>query len=105
LETAVRIGACHGSQVDKFKTFGLTALHGWKTGAPLVKECLASFECAVEKYFADESILVVQTIAAYENEEIRDRREIHALGDGRFAIDGEITDLRHLMEGKIPEGV
>jgi flavin reductase (DIM6/NTAB) family NADH-FMN oxidoreductase RutF len=105
LEKVVKIGDCDGSKVDKFKEFKLTALKGKKTSAPLVKECLASFECRVEKYLSEESILILQVVAAYENEEIQDRREIHAIGDGTFVIDGEKRDLRSLIKDKIPEGL
>ncbi len=105
LEKTIKIGDCDGSKIDKFREFGLTPVKGKQTSAPLVKECLASFECKVEKYLADESILVLQAAAAYENEEISDRREIHAIGDGTFVLDGERKNLRSLMEDKIPEGV
>jgi flavin reductase (DIM6/NTAB) family NADH-FMN oxidoreductase RutF len=105
LEKVVKIGDCDGSKVDKFKEFDLTPLKGEKTSAPLVKECLASFECRVEKYISKESILILQAVAAYENEDLQDRREIHAIGDGTFVIDGEKKDLRSLMKDKIPKGL
>lgn len=105
LEKAVRIGDCDGSKVDKFKEFGLRAILGNKTKAPLIEDCLASFECHVEKYIPEESILVVKVLSAYENRTIADRREIHAKGDGTFFFDGEKRDCRALMKDKLPAGI
>ena len=39
------------------------------------------------------------------NEEIKDKRLIHAIGDGRFYIDGVIKNHRKLMKDKLPKGV
>src|SRR5690606_26799171 len=44
-ETVVKIGNCHGNEVDKFNEFGLTAVEREKVGAPLIAECYANFEC------------------------------------------------------------
>ena len=44
----VAIGACSGSDTDKFVKFGLTPVKAKAVKAPLVAECLANIECRVE---------------------------------------------------------
>ena len=44
-EEVVRIGNSSGVEIDKFKTFGLTAVRARRVRAPLIKECYANFEC------------------------------------------------------------
>ena len=43
----VGIGNTSGRQIDKFAAFGLTAAEAHQVGAPLIRECHASFECRV----------------------------------------------------------
>jgi flavin reductase (DIM6/NTAB) family NADH-FMN oxidoreductase RutF len=105
LEKVVRIGMCDGSSHDKFREFGLTPLTSEIVKAPLIKECLASFECRVTDYFKTYGIVVMKIEKAWMNPKIKDRRTAHAVGDGTFEIDGAIEDYRVLMESKIPHGV
>ena len=44
-DTVVRIGDSSGEEVDKFREPGLTADEAREVGAPLIRECHASFEC------------------------------------------------------------
>ena len=44
-QKVVKIGACSGSDTDKFKKFELTPLKAKSVKAPLIKECLANIEC------------------------------------------------------------
>ncbi|WP_149193955.1 flavin reductase [Luteimonas suaedae] len=39
------IGNASGADIDKFEAFGLTTDAAQEVGAPLVRECHASFEC------------------------------------------------------------
>ena len=45
MEAVIGIGNSHGSDVDKFEEFGLTAAKATKVDAPLIAECYANFEC------------------------------------------------------------
>ena len=45
IRAVVRIGNCHGRDVDKFAAFGLTPQSAARVGAPLIAECFANFEC------------------------------------------------------------
>lgn len=95
----VEIGNCSGRDTDKFDAFGLTPLPASEVAAPLVKECFANLECRV----ADTSLInkynlfVVEVVKAWTNPKIKDRRTIHANGDGTFVVDGETINLRKKM--------
>ena len=103
--TVVGIGACSGSDTDKFEKFGLTPLKAKSVRAPLVAECLANIECRVVDHIAKHDIFVLDAVRAWVDEKRKERRTIHARGDGRFVVDGRVIDLRDLMRSKIPPGV
>ncbi len=104
-ETTVRIGDCSGTDVDKFKKFGLTELPGKKVKAPLIQECLACLECRVSDYLEQQGIFILQGVQAWIDPQKKERRTFHAHGDGTFSVDGETLNFRNLMEDKIPSGV
>lgn len=95
----VEIGNCSGSDMDKFGVFGLTPLPGKAVAAPLVAECFANLECRVvdtsliRKY----NLFVVEVVKAWTDPKLKERRTIHANGDGTFAVDGETINLRKKM--------
>lgn len=95
----VKIGNCSGIETDKFKTFGLTSVSAGIVKVPLVDECLANLECRiadtslVDKY----NFIVLEVVKAWIDPEHKERRLIHHNGDGTFAVDGEILDLRDTM--------
>lgn len=104
-EKAVSIGDCSGSEVDKFKKFGLTPLPAATVGAPLIAECLANLECRVTDYLERPGIFLLEGTCAWVNPGRRERRAFHANGDGTFAVDGGTVNLRSRMEDKLPPGV
>lgn len=105
LDTVVGIGTCSGSDTDKFSRFGLTAVPGKFVKAPLIKECLANIECKVADVIDRYGIVVLKAVAAHIDPERRERRTIHAVGDGRFIVDGRKLDRRNMMVSKLPPGV
>jgi flavin reductase (DIM6/NTAB) family NADH-FMN oxidoreductase RutF len=104
-EKVVRIGACSGTSIDKFRKFSLTALPASDVGAPLVSECLACIECRVTDYLEPHGIFILQGVRAWIDPDRQERRTFHAIGDGTFVSDGEKFSFRHLMEDKLPNGV
>lgn len=102
---AVGIGTCSGSDTDKFKKFGLTPLKAKSVMAPLIKECLANIECRVVDHIEKHGIFVLDAVQAWIDPERKERRTIHARGDGTFVVDGRSIDLRKLMLSKLPPGV
>jgi flavin reductase (DIM6/NTAB) family NADH-FMN oxidoreductase RutF len=104
-KTVVSIGSCSGADVDKYKKFKLTPLETKYVSAPLVKECYANIECRVADYIENHDIFIVDAVQAWVNTQCKDKRFFHAIGDGRFIIDGEKISHRRIMSAKLPEGV
>jgi len=104
-EKTVRIGAVSGTEVDKFKEFGLTPLPAETVSAPLIAECIACIECKLVDYIKSCDILIFEGTCAWIDEEKKERRTFHAVGDGTFVVDGETLNYRNLMEDKLPDGV
>lgn len=104
LDTAVGIGMCSGRDTDKFARFGLTARKASMVGAPLIEECLANIECRVVDVVERHGIVILQGVAAWSDPQRKERRLLHAVGDGMFTVDGERQDRRDMMRAKLPEG-
>lgn len=105
LDTVVGIGTCSGADTDKFARFGLTALPGKMVQAPLIKECLANIECQVIDVVGKHDIVVLEGVAAHVDPRRAERRTVHAVGDGRFIVDGRMLSRRKQMASKLPAGV
>ena len=105
LDQVVGIGICSGADTDKFAKFKLTPVQGRIVKAPLIKECLANIECRVADIVRKHSIVVLEGVAAYVDRARKEKRTVHAVGDGTFIVDGRKMDRRKMMASKIPEGV
>ncbi len=102
---AVGIGTCSGADTEKFVKFGLTALEAEEVGAPLVRECVANIECRVAAHIRKHNIFVLDAVQAWTDPLRKERRTIHAGGDGTFTVDGRIINHREMMLSKLPEVV
>jgi flavin reductase (DIM6/NTAB) family NADH-FMN oxidoreductase RutF len=105
LDKVVGVGTCSGADTDKFKKFRLTPVKGKHVKAPLIKECLANIECKVVDIVETHNIIVLEGVAAYFDNSRKEKRTIHAIGDGTFVVDGRKLDRREMMRSKLPEGV
>ena len=105
LDEVVGIGTCSGADTDKFAKFELTPLPGKVVKAPLIRECLANIECRVIDLVRRHDIVVLEGVAAHMAASRRERRTLHAVGDGTFVVDGRRLDRRKQMAAKIPDGV
>ncbi|HPK53659.1 MAG TPA: flavin reductase family protein [Smithellaceae bacterium] len=105
LDRVVGIGTRSGAETDKFAQFKLTALPGRVVKAPLIKECLANIGCKVVDIVKKHNIVVLQGVEAYVDHARREKRTIHAVGDGTFIVDGRKFDRRKIMAAKLPEGI
>jgi len=105
LDEVVGIGTCSGAATDKFARFRLTPVRGKVVKAPLIKECLANIECRVIDIVKKHDIVVLEGVAAHVDSARKERRTIHAVGDGTFIVDGRKLDRRKMMASKIPAGV
>lgn len=102
LDTVVGIGTCTGADTDKFARFKLTPVAGKKVKAPLIKECLANIECKVVDIVKKHNIVVLEAVAAYVDPLRKEKRTLHAVGDGTFIVDGRKLDRKKMMASKIP---
>jgi flavin reductase (DIM6/NTAB) family NADH-FMN oxidoreductase RutF len=105
LDTVVGIGTCSGADTDKFARFGLTPVPGRRVKAPLIGECLANIECKVVDIVRKHNIVVLEGVAAYMNAARKEKRVLHAVGDGTFIVDGRRLDRRKAMASKLPAGL
>jgi flavin reductase (DIM6/NTAB) family NADH-FMN oxidoreductase RutF len=105
LDKVVGIGTCSGVDTDKFAKFGLTPLPGKFGRAPLIKECLANIECKVIDLVKRHNIVVLQVVAAYIESQRKERRMVHAVGDGTFIVDGRKLNRTNMMASKLPDGL
>jgi len=104
LDKVVGIGMCSGKDTDKFAKFKLTPVCGRVVKPPLIKECFANIECKVIDIVKKHNIVVLEAIAAYIDTARKEKRTVHAVGDGTFIVDGRKIDRRKMMASKIPPG-
>ena len=104
LDKVVGIGMCSGADTDKFAKFKLTPVPGKVVKSPLIKECLANIECKVIDIVKKHNIVVLEAVAAYIDPTRKEKRTVHAVGDGTFIVDGRRIDRRKMMAAKIPNG-
>jgi flavin reductase (DIM6/NTAB) family NADH-FMN oxidoreductase RutF len=105
LDKVVGIGTCSGTDTDKFAKFKLTPVQGKVVRSPLIKECLANIECKVIDIVKKHNVIVLEAVAAYIDTARKEKRTVHAVGDGTFIVDGRKIDRRKMMASKIPYGV
>ncbi len=105
LDKVVGIGTCSGADTDKFAKYKLTPARGKVVNSPLIKECLANIECKVIDIVKRHNIVVLEAVAAYINTSRKEKRTVHAVGDGTFIVDGRKIDRRKMMANKLPQGV
>lgn len=105
VETILDVGTVSGRDTDKFAEFGLTALPASEVSAPLIGECWAGIECRVVDHIERHNIFVLEGLKAWTNPAHKDKRLLHAVGDGTFTADGETFHRRARMGDKLPPGV
>lgn len=105
LDTVVGVGTCSGMDTDKFEKFGLTRVKARHVRAPLIAECLANIECRVIDIVERHDIVVLEGVAAHMDSARKEKRLLHAIGDGTFVVDGRHFDRRKAMRSKLPGGV
>jgi len=103
LDKVVGIGTSSGVDTDKFAKFRLTPVEARQVKAPLIKECLANIECNVIDIVKKHNIVVLEGVAAYFDSLRKEKRTIHAVGDGTFITDGRRLNRKKMMASKIPD--
>jgi flavin reductase (DIM6/NTAB) family NADH-FMN oxidoreductase RutF len=105
LDKVIGIGTCSGTDTDKFSKFTLTPVQAKLVRPPLIKECLANIECKVIDIVKKHNIIVLEAVAAYIDTARKEKRTVHAVGDGSFIVDGRRIDRKKMMASKLPPGV
>lgn len=105
LDKVVGIGTCSGKDTDKFVDFKLTPVQGKFVKSPLIKECLANIECKVIDIVKKHNIVVLEAVAAHIDTVRKEKRTLHAVGNGTFIVDGRKIDRRKMMASKLPDGI
>ena len=105
LDKVVGVGTCSGADTDKFEKFTLTPVKGKHVKAPLIKECLANIECKVIDIVKDHNIVVLEGVAAYFDDSRKEKRTVHAVGDGTFIVDGRKLNRKEMMSSRLPAGL
>jgi flavin reductase (DIM6/NTAB) family NADH-FMN oxidoreductase RutF len=94
-KTVVACGNTSGSNVDKFKKFGLTPVAAKLVKAPLIAECYASLECKVVdmKLVTRYNFFVLEVVQAWLDPARKNPRTIHHQGEGEFRVAGRTLYL------------
>lgn len=100
IDQVVGVGTCSGADTDKFGKFRLTPVKGKYVKAPLIKECVANIECKVVDIIRKHNIVILEGVAAYSDKSRKEKRTIHAIGDGTFVVDGRKLDRKKMMRTK-----
>ncbi len=95
------VGKTKGSEIDKFKTFGIRTFAGSKVKAPLIEGCIGWLECKLisePKMAKEYDLFLADVVAAWADDEAfgkdgwkldqPNRATIHHLGGNRFAVPG-----------------
>jgi flavin reductase (DIM6/NTAB) family NADH-FMN oxidoreductase RutF len=99
IRVAAKIGNCCGDTVDKFKKFRLTTSPASIVSAPLIDQCVASFECKlidgrlIKKY----NFFIFKVVKAHAAPWPRYPKTFHYHGKGVFSIAGGRVNLRRLF--------
>jgi flavin reductase (DIM6/NTAB) family NADH-FMN oxidoreductase RutF len=91
VKEVIGIGNVHGPGVDKFETFGFTAVDADEVSAPLLAECYASFECKLIKASPIDKLglFVFEVLKAHVATSPKYPETLHYRGDGVFMISGK----------------
>lgn len=98
-DVVAKIGNISGAEIDKFAAFGLTAEAAQLVGAPLIRECHASFECRlfddalVERY----NFFVFEVVKAHVARSPQHPQTLHYTGDGVFMLSGKTLSRKALF--------
>jgi flavin reductase (DIM6/NTAB) family NADH-FMN oxidoreductase RutF len=96
LDTVVGVGNCHGSDIDKFDRFSLTASRARSVTAPLIAECYANFECRLHdaRMIRTHGLFIWEVVKAQVATSPRRPQTMHYRGDGEFMISGAAISRR-----------
>jgi flavin reductase (DIM6/NTAB) family NADH-FMN oxidoreductase RutF len=68
----------------------------------LIRECFANIECKVTDIIQRHHIVVLEGVAAHIDPARKEKRMVHAVGDGTFIVDGRRMDRKKMMAARLP---
>jgi flavin reductase (DIM6/NTAB) family NADH-FMN oxidoreductase RutF len=98
-DKVVKVGNCSGSDIDKFKRFGLTPFEARQISPPLVRECFCNLECRVtdtglvKRY----NLFILEVVKAWIDPAQKNPKTLHHRGYGAFVVDGAAIKLKSKM--------
>jgi len=71
-ELVAALGGTKGSEMDKFKAFGIKKDNSLKTRVPILKDAYAAFECKLvdDIEYSDHRLLMGEIVAVHYNEDV-----------------------------------
>ncbi len=98
-EKVVGCGNTSGQNVDKFKTFQLTAVSSSSVKAPLIDECFANLECKVidMKMVTEYNFFILEVLKAWVDMSRKKPKTLHHQGRGQFMVAGKSIKLPSKM--------
>lgn len=102
IEKVIGIGTKHSWEMDKIKEYKIKTLKGKIVKAPLIANCVCCIECKLENYIQKENILIFSAVKLWVNKGKKEKRLVHAIGDGTFVVDGVKLNYRKEMAGRLP---
>ena len=99
VDEVVGIGNSSGASIDKFATFQLTAEQAQRVKAPLIRECVASFECRLAdgRLIGKYNFFIFEVVKAHVARSPKYPETLHYTGDGVFMVSGKIISRRALF--------
>ncbi|HWB54408.1 MAG TPA: flavin reductase family protein [Tepidisphaeraceae bacterium] len=95
----VKIGNCSGDSVDKFRKFKLTTSPASVVAAPLIDQCVASFECKLvdDRLIKKYNFFIFEIVKAHAARSPKYPKTIHYHGHGKFTVAGGTINLHRLF--------
>ncbi len=98
-DKVVKVGNCSGSEIDKFKRFGLSPLAARHISPPLIAECFCNLECRVTdtSLVRRYNLFILQIVKAWIDPAQKNPKTLHHRGYGAFVVDGAMIKLKSKM--------
>jgi flavin reductase (DIM6/NTAB) family NADH-FMN oxidoreductase RutF len=95
-DAVIGVGNSSGAEIDKFRTFGLTADAAEAVAAPLIRECHASFECRLhdDALVGRYNFFIFEVVKAHVAASPKHPETLHYTGNGVFMVSGKVISRR-----------
>lgn len=105
IDPLLKVGTCSGRDTDKFSQINLTPVPSKHVRAPSIRECYVNIECKVTAVLEEHHLVLLKAVGAHIDNNRKETRKLHAVGDGKFIVDGETFDRYEDMPTQVPKSV